>query len=166
MALPEDDLFPPDYLRSPRLTPYQNLEGAKLYWLILRADEHASALAEDRRQLPGLNGENKAKVQAAIEAHTAAINEAKGEIKVLDGADAAAKRALVKANVERWIKNLRSRALDFRRYEQQERKAAADANNKQDSDRHEGNAQADRDEADRYDRMAGDFDHDLSEAGL
>jgi hypothetical protein len=166
MALPEDDLFPQDYIRSPRLTPFENLEGAKVFWLILKIDEHARARAADREQLPGLKGEDKEKLQAAIDGHTAAIDQAKGEQQTLAGTDAAAKRALVKANVERWIRNLRSRVLDFKRYEREERKLAGDANNKQDRDRHEGNAQADRDEADRYDRMAAELDYDLHQAGL
>src|SRR5271169_6343329 len=37
--------------RAPQVTPYQNLEGAKLFWLILKTDDHLCARAHDRVQL-------------------------------------------------------------------------------------------------------------------
>src|SRR5262249_41491299 len=130
MALPDDDLFPPDYTRSPRLTPYENLEGAKLYWLIRKLDTHQSVLNVDRRQLPELNGEQRAIIEEQIRAHEAAITEVGREIRVLEGKNIQAKRALVKRNVEVWIRHLRSRAQDFRRYADIERQQASDATNK------------------------------------
>jgi hypothetical protein len=166
MPFPDDDLFPPDYIPGPRFTPYENLEGAKLFWLILKTDEHRTALAQDVKQLPGLNPEQREIIEAAAKGHRDAINEATHEMGVLTGNDAAAKRALVKKNVQAWIANLKSRASDFRRYADKEHQEAADANNKQDRERHEGNEQADREEANRCERMAGELDHDLKAAGL
>jgi hypothetical protein len=91
-----DDLFPEHYLRGPRLEAYDSLLGAKLYWLILKKDFHASALGVDRRQLREQGEETPADVKARIDAHAAAIAESEEGIKVLSGNDMLAKRALVK----------------------------------------------------------------------
>jgi hypothetical protein len=166
MALPEDDLYPQEYVRGPRFTPYENLEGAKAFWLILRRDSHQSALEEDRRQLPGLNREQREIIEEAMRQHQAALDEIKREADVLLGNDQRARKALVKKNVEAWIRHLRSRAHDYRRYADEEKELGKDANNPQDRERHEANEKADRDEEDHLARMAGELAHDLAEAGL
>jgi hypothetical protein len=149
-------------VRSPRLTPYENLLGAKIFWLIRQIDAHQSAAAVDGKQLK----EAGADVQGAITEHQRLIDSAKAELRVLDGNDEAAKKKLVKQNVESWIRNLRSRAADYRRYARDEEKQAAEADNEQNRDQHEANAHADTEEANHDENMAGELSSDLGEAKL
>jgi hypothetical protein len=166
MPQPEDDLYPREYIRSPRYTDYENLEGAKLFWLILKRDNHQTALDEAKALVARLDGAERAVVQEQIRRDQAAIDEVKREAAILSGSDAQAKKALVKKNVEAWIRDLRSRAADYSRIGAVEKQLAKDATNSQDRERHEANATADLDEHNHLERMAGELAHDLAEAHL
>lgn len=162
-----EDLFPDGYIHSPRFDSYSNLLNAKIDWLEKKILRHQDAIDEEKKMLnaPGNEG-NKDTLQAEIDQNTAEVNAAKDELKVLRGNDEKAKKALVKKNVENWIRELEARIRELNRIEEQEKKAASDANNKQDRERHEANAKDAADEARDDAKEATDLRSDLEKAKL
>lgn len=168
-ALPavSEDLFPDGYIDSPRFDSYGNLLNAKIDWLEKKRLRHQDAINEEKKMLnaPGNEG-NKATLQAEIDQNTAEVNEANDELKILRGNDEKAKKALVKKNVEKWIRELEARIRELHKIQEQEKKAASDANNKQDRERHEANAKDAADEARDDAKEATDLSRDLEKAKL
>jgi len=162
-----EDLFPDGYISSPRFRPYENLLNAKRNWLERKILRHQDAIDEEKKMLnaPG-NEDNRATIQARIDANTAEVNAAKDELKVLDGKDDKAKKALVKKNVEKWIRELEARIRELHQIEEKEKAAAKDANNRQDRERHEANAKDASDEAKEDAKEATDLRSDLEKAKL
>jgi len=162
-----EDLFPDGYISSPRFGPYENLLNAKRNWLERKILRHQDAIDEEKKMLnaPG-NEDNRATIQARIDENTAEVNAAKDELKVLDGKDDKAKKALVKKNVEKWIRELEARIRELHQIEEKEKAAAKDANNRQDRERHEANAKDASDEAKEDAKEATDLRSDLEKAKL
>jgi hypothetical protein len=167
LVLLPNDLFPSNYLRG-RLTAWESLLGAKDFWLLLRIDEHQAMVDLYKEQLrnPELDRDKRDAAKEFLKEHEKAVADTKAEQKILLRGTPQQKRDLVKKNVEAWIRNLRSRAADFRRYAAEEHKLAGEATTKQDIDRHEGNEQADNHEANDLEKMAGELSSDLAEAKL
>lgn len=162
-----EDLFPDGYISSPRFDSYHNLLNAKIDWLEKKILHHQDAIDEEKKMLkaPGNEG-NQETLQGEIDRNTAAVNEAKDELKVLRGTDEKAKKELVKKNVEQWIRELEARIRELHKIEEEEKKAASDANNKQDRERHEANAKDAAKEAQDDAKETTDLRGDLEKAKL
>lgn len=158
-------LYPEHYSWSPQFDSYGNLLNNKKDWLYRRILALQSALEEENKQLNAPGGNQEA-VQKQIQANTKDMEKLQRELDVLNGKDIDAQKEKVRKNVNMWIKNLEARIRELHGIEEQEKKAARDANNKQDREKHEANAKDAANEANDDAKEATDLRSDLEKAKL